>query len=37
VRTQNVRIDVGLDIKDTASLRRAILQQEILGTPRGLD
>ena len=37
VRTQNVRIDVGLDTKDTASLRRAILQQEILGTPRGLD
>jgi hypothetical protein len=37
VRTQNVRIDLGLDINDAASLRRAILQQEILGTPRGLD
>ena len=37
VRTQNVRIDVGLDINDAASLRRAILQQEILGRPKGLD
>jgi hypothetical protein len=37
VRTQNVRIDVGLDINDNASLRRAILQQEILGRPKGLD